>query len=89
MTLALVRGKSRSHDAAFSRRLRRRTGGICERQLARTNSEGKTGRVKFTSASTTSIKMKETTSVVRRAVAAVTGAGAPNVRAANGGLDAN
>ncbi len=56
-----------------------------------TNSEGKAGRIKFTTRlDYHPFKMKETTPVVRRAVAAVTAQGrAPNVRAAKGGLDAN
>ena len=56
-----------------------------------TNSEGKAGRVKFTTPHRLlSLPLKETAPVVRRAVAAVAAQGhAPNVRVTNGGLDAN
>jgi tripeptide aminopeptidase len=56
-----------------------------------TNSDGKAGRVKFKAETDYyPFRMKESLPVVKRAVAAVSGIGAtPNIRAANGGLDAN
>ena len=55
------------------------------------NSEGKEGRVKFTTRTDYyPFRMKESLPVVKRAVEAVSGIGAtPTIRAANGGLDAN
>ena len=56
-----------------------------------TNSEGKAGRVKFTTRTDYyPFRLKETAPVVKRAVAAVAAQGhTPNVRVTNGGLDAN
>ena len=88
----LVRGESRSHDAAFVRTISAAYKAAFTKAAARvTNSEGKAGRIKFTTRlDYHPFKMKETAPVVRRVVAAVTAQGrAPNVRAANGGLDAN
>jgi tripeptide aminopeptidase len=55
------------------------------------NTEGKCGRVKFTTRlDYHPFRMKETAPVVQRAVSVLTAQGCtPNVRAANGGLDAN
>ncbi len=55
------------------------------------NSEGKTGRVKFkTQTDYYPFRMKDTLPVVKRAAAAIAaGGGTPNIRTANGGLDAN
>jgi tripeptide aminopeptidase len=89
---ALVRGESRSHDAAFVKTITQAYKAAFTNAAARvTNSEGKAGRIRFTTRlDYHPFKMKETAPVVRRAVAAVTAqGGAPNVRAANGGLDAN
>src|SRR6185295_1970525 len=56
-----------------------------------TNSEGKAGRVKFsTRTDYHPFRLKETAPVVKRAVAAVKAQGlSPDVRTTNGGLDAN
>jgi tripeptide aminopeptidase len=87
-----VRGESRSHDAksfktitaAYRDAFRKAAAGV-------TNSAGKTGRVRFTTRTDYyPFRMKETAPVVRRASAAVAAEGlTPNVRVANGGLDAN
>lgn len=87
-----VAGESRSHDAAFVKEI---TAAYKEAFVAAaagvTNSEGKAGKAKFTSRTDYyPYRMKETLPVVRRSVAAVEAMGlAPDVRVANGGLDAN
>jgi tripeptide aminopeptidase len=87
-----VRGESRSHDAKFVKQI---TGAYKDAfqtaAAAVTNSEGKSGRAKFSSKTDYHpFRLKETAPVVKRAVAAVTAnGGAPNVRVTNGGLDAN
>ena len=89
---ALVRGESRSHDAAFVKTITEAYKAAFTQAAARvTNNEDKAGRVKFnTRLDYYPFKMKETAPVVRRAAAAVTAQGStPNVRVANGGLDAN
>lgn len=88
----LVQGESRSHDARFCREITAAYKAAFTKAAAGvTNSAGKAGRVKFkTRTDYHPFRMKETEPVVRRAVAAVTEQGhTPNVRAANGGLDAN
>ena len=87
-----VRGESRSHDAKFCREITTAYKGAFAKAAAGvTNSLGKAGRAKFTAHTDYHpFLMKETAPVVRRAVAAVAAQGLkPNVRAANGGLDAN
>jgi tripeptide aminopeptidase len=85
-------GESRSQDAAFFKEI---TAGFktafTEAAARVTNSEGKTGKVKFTSVTSYyPFHMKEKTPAVQRAIAGVSAAGmAPVVRLANGGLDAN
>lgn len=88
----LVRGESRSHDAKFFREITTayRTA-FSEAAAAVTNSEGKAGRVKFTTRTDYyAFRLKEAAPVVTRAKAAVAAQGhTPNVRVTNGGLDAN
>jgi tripeptide aminopeptidase len=87
-----VRGESRSHDRGFIRRITAAyKSAFQDAARAVTDADGNTGRVKFTShRSYEPFHMRETAPVVRRAVAAITACGAtPNVRLANGGLDAN
>lgn len=87
-----VRGESRSHDGKFFREITRAYKAAFEK-AAKTvrNADGKTGRVKFKAETDYyPFRMKESLPVVKRAMAAVSGIGAtPNIRAANGGLDAN
>jgi tripeptide aminopeptidase len=88
----LVRGESRSHDAKFFKEITAAyKAAFSAAAAAVTNSEGKTGRVKFTARTDYHpFRLKETAPVVKRAVAAVKAQGnIPNVRATNGGLDAN
>jgi tripeptide aminopeptidase len=88
----LVQGESRSHDAKFCRTITAAYKAAFAKAAADvTNNEGKTGRVNFTTRTAYHpFRLKETAPVVRRAVAAVTAQGrTPNIRAANGGLDAN
>ena len=87
-----LKGESRSHDAAFFRQI---TAAYKEAFIKAaagvTNSEGKAGRVKFTSRTDYyPFRLKEAAPVVRHAVAAVEAEGmTPDVRVGNGGLDAN
>jgi tripeptide aminopeptidase len=88
----LVRGESRSHDAKFFKEITAAyKAAFSAAAAAVTNSEGKAGRVKFTARTDYHpFRLKETAPVVKRAVAAVKAQGnIPNVRATNGGLDAN
>ena len=87
-----VRGESRSHDAKFFKEITAAYKQAFADAAARvTNSEGKAGKVKFTAHTDYHpFRMKETLPVVKRAIEAATAAGLqPDVRAANGGLDAN
>lgn len=87
-----VAGECRSHDAAFHKAA---TAAYKEAFTAAaagvTNSEGKAGRVKFTARTDYHpFRLKDNAPVVRRAVAAAQALGHPaELRAANGGLDAN
>ena len=88
----LVRGESRSHDAKFFKEITAAyKAAFSAAAAAVANSEGKTGRAKFTARTDYHpFRLKETAPVVKRAVAAVQAQGnTPNVRATNGGLDAN
>ena len=88
----LVRGESRSHDAHFFKEITAAyKTAFAEAAAAVTNSEGKAGRVKFTTRTDYHpFRLKETAPVVKRAVAAVKAQGLdPDVRTTNGGLDAN
>ena len=87
-----VKGESRSHDAAFFKQITAAYKDAFTAAAAGvTNSEGKSGRVKFmTRTDYYPFRMKDTAPVVRRAIAAVRAQGlTPDVRVANGGLDAN
>lgn len=87
-----VRGESRSHDAKFCKEITAAYKVAFTKAAADvTNTEGKAGRVKFTAHTDYHpFRQKETLPVVKRAIEAVTATGAkPNVRVANGGLDAN
>jgi tripeptide aminopeptidase len=88
----LVRGESRSHDAKFFKEITAAyKAAFIAAAAAVANSEGKTGRVKFAARTDYHpFRLKETAPVVKRAVAAVRAQGkVANVRATNGGLDAN
>jgi tripeptide aminopeptidase len=87
-----VRGESRSHDGKFFKEITKAYKAAFEKAAKRVkNADGKSGRVKFKAETDYyPFRMKENLPVVKRAVEAVTGIGAmPNIRAANGGLDAN
>jgi tripeptide aminopeptidase len=88
----LVQGESRSHDAKFFKEITKAYKTAFETAAKKvSNSDGKSGRVKFKSETEYyPFRMKETLPVVKRAVAAVSDVGGtPAVRAGNGGLDAN
>jgi tripeptide aminopeptidase len=87
-----VRGESRSHDATFFKQITAAYKAAFEKAAKRvTNSEGKSGRVKFkVQTDYHPFRQKDTLPVVKRAAEAVAaGGGTPNIRVANGGLDAN
>jgi tripeptide aminopeptidase len=87
-----VRGESRSHDAKFFREITKAYKTAFEKAAKRvTNSDGKSGRVKFKAETDYyPFRMKESLPVVKRAIAAVSDVGGtPAIRAGNGGLDAN
>jgi tripeptide aminopeptidase len=87
-----VRGESRSHDSKFFKEITKAYKAAFEKAAKRVkNADGKSGRVKFKAETDYyPFRMKESLPVVKRAVEAVSGIGAvPNIRAANGGLDAN
>jgi len=87
-----VLGESRSHDAKFFKEITAAYKDAFGKAAAGlTNSDGKAGRVRFTTRTDYHpFRMKETAPVVQRAMAAVAAEGqTPNVRVANGGLDAN
>ena len=78
-----VRGESRSHDAKFFKEITAAYKAAFETAAAQvTNSEGKSGKVKFTTHTDYHpFRLKETLPVVKRAIAAVAADGAkPNVR---------
>lgn len=88
----LARGESRSHDARFFKDITAAyKAAFANAATLVVNSEGKTGRVKFTAHKDYyPFRLKESAPVVRRAVAVASAQGhTPNVRVANGGLDAN
>ena len=87
-----VRGESRSHDRTFFKEITKAYKAAFEKAAKSVkNSDGKTGRVRFKAETDYyPFRMKENLPVVKRAMAAVSDIGAaPNIRAANGGLDAN
>jgi len=87
-----VRGESRSHDNKFFKEITKAYKVAFEKAAKRVkNSAGKSGRVKFKAETDYyPFRMKENQPVIKRAIAAVSDSVAtPNIRAANGGLDAN
>jgi tripeptide aminopeptidase len=85
-------GESRSHDRAFCREITTAYKAAFEKGAAAvTSSDGKTGRVRFRAATAyLPFRLRENAPVVRRAAAAVAAQGlSPQIRVANGGLDAN
>ncbi len=87
-----VRGESRSHDAVFFKQITAAYKAAFEKAAKKVkNSAGKTGRIKFkVRTDYHPFRMKEGLPVVRRAAAAIAaGGGMPNIKTANGGLDAN
>jgi tripeptide aminopeptidase len=87
-----VRGESRSHDAKFFPQITAAYKAAFENAAKKVkNSDGKTGKVKFKKQTDYHpFRMKDSLPVVKRAIEAVTAnGGKPNVRTANGGLDAN
>lgn len=88
----LVEGESRSHDAGFCKQITAAyKAAFAKAAIDVTNSDGQTGRVKFaTHTAYRPFRLKDSAPVVRRAAAAVRAQGhTPNIRLANGGLDAN
>jgi tripeptide aminopeptidase len=87
-----VLGECRSHDAKFFKEITTAYKSAFETAAAAVaNSEGKAGRVRFKARTDYHpFRLKENAAVVKRAVEAVTAIGrAPDIRSANGGLDAN
>jgi tripeptide aminopeptidase len=87
-----VRGESRSHDPKFFKAITAAYRAAFEKAAKKVkSSEGKSGRIKFkVQTDYHPFRMKDTLPVVKRAAEAVTaGGGTPNIRTANGGLDAN
>ena len=87
-----VRGESRSHDQTFFKEITKAYKAAFEKAAKQVkNSEGKAGRVKFkTQTDYYPFRQKDTLPVVKRAAAAISAnGGTPNIRTANGGLDAN
>ena len=87
-----ARGESRSHDPKFFKAITAAYKAAFEKAAkAVTNSEGKSGRIKFhVRTDYHPFRIKDSLPVVKRAIAAVTeNGGTPNVRTTNGGLDAN
>jgi tripeptide aminopeptidase len=85
-------GESRSHDLKFFREITAAYKDAFAKAAAKiTNSDGKAGKVKFTSRTDYfPFLLKENAAVVKHAVAAVKSTGlTPEIRTANGGLDAN
>ena len=87
-----VRGESRSHDAKVFKEITAAYKQAFAEAAARvTNADGTAGKVKFTAHTDYHpFRLKETLPVVKRAIECVKAAGLePDVKAANGGLDAN
>ena len=87
-----VRGESRSHDAKFFKEITAAYKEAFTKAAAGvTNVQGQSGKVKFTAHTDYHpFRMKESLAVVQRSIAAVKAQGiAPEIRVANGGLDAN
>lgn len=87
-----VHGESRSHDAKFCKEITAAYKAAFQAAANKIrNSDGKAGKVTFTSRTVYhAFRLNETLPVVKRAEAAVEAIGlTPDVRIANGGLDAN
>ena len=87
-----IKGESRSHDAKFVREITAAFKAAFTAAVAKVKDhEGRTGKVTFHSRlDYVPFRIKDDAPVVRRALAAVKAIGRePNVRATNGGLDAN
>lgn len=87
-----VRGESRSHDAKFHKEITAAYKAAFAKAAAGvTNVQGQSGKAKFVSHTDYHpFRMKEGTPVVQRSIEAVKAQGiAPEIRVANGGLDAN
>lgn len=87
-----VRGESRSHDAKFFKEITAAYKEAFTKAAAGvTNVQGQSGKVKFTAHTDYHpFRMKESLAVVQRSMAAVKAQGIkPEIRVANGGLDAN
>ena len=87
-----VKGESRSHDARFFKAITAAyKQAFAEAAEDVRNSEGKSGKVKFTAQTDYyPFRLKENLPVVKRAIEAGNLAGiGPEIRVANGGLDAN
>jgi len=87
-----VRGESRSHDPKFFPLITAAYKAAFEKAAkAVKNHEGKTGRIKFKKQTDYHpFRMKDSLPVVKRAAEAIAAnGGTPNIRTANGGLDAN
>ncbi len=87
-----VRGESRSHDAKFHKEITAAYKAAFEKAAAGvTNVQGQAGKAKFvTRTDYYPFRLKESLPVVHRSIAAVKAQGiAPEIRVANGGLDAN
>jgi len=88
----LIHGESRSHDAAFVRRITKAyEASFRSAADDMRNDEGKAARVRFEKRSDYKpFRLKESSPVVRHALAAAKEAGIPaTLRVTNGGLDAN
>jgi tripeptide aminopeptidase len=87
-----VRGESRSHDAKFHKEITAAYKAAFAKAAAGvTNVQGQSGKVKFVSHTDYyPFRIKDNAPVVQRAIEAVTAQGIkPEIRVANGGLDAN
>jgi len=87
-----VRGESRSHDAKFFKEITAAYKAAFAKAAAGvTNVQGQSGKVKFTALTDYHpFRMKKSLAVVQRSMAAVKAQGIkPEIRVANGGLDAN
>jgi tripeptide aminopeptidase len=87
-----VRGESRSHDAKFFKEITAAYKAAFEKAAkAVKNTDGKSGRIRFkVQTDYHPFRMKDSLPVVQRAAAAIAAGGnTPNIRTANGGLDAN
>jgi tripeptide aminopeptidase len=88
----LVKGESRSHDSKFFKEITQAYKEAFNQACAQvTDHEGATGKVKFSSRSDYHpFRMKDDAPVVLKAIAGIEAIGRkPNLRVANGGLDAN